>query len=229
MLRYKACKNSIVTLELIDNSVTNEKRKDVFDSRYAKFRCDKAKVINITNVKTGETMKKDQSISRYHDPLVYILEKIVKTNFNKNLDTVCTEGIHYFKTKEAAVSWFYGQYSNFPDGKWIRWHQNGQKNQEGTFKYGLEDGKWIGYHENGNKKYEGTYKDGKGDGKWIRWHENGQKNQEGTYKNEKRDGKWIYWFYNGQKESEITYKNGERDGKWIYWHDTGEIHYEHTY
>ena len=47
--------------------------------------------------------------------------------------------------------------------------------------------KYIEYHPNGNKKEEGTYKDGEKEGLWTVRHENGQKEDEKTYK----DGKFI--------------------------------------
>jgi len=57
MLRYKACRNSIVTLELLEDTKNNEKRKNVVNDKYAKFRCDGAKVVNITNVKLEKKWK----------------------------------------------------------------------------------------------------------------------------------------------------------------------------
>ena len=125
-------------------------------------------------------MEKDRSILKSN--FVYSLDKIVKTDFNKNLDTVCTEGIQYFKTKEAALSWFYGQVGeNFPDGKWTTWYENGQKRYEGIYKDDEYDGKWIWWYENGNKETEGTYKDGIQDGKWTQWWNDGSEVYEGIY------------------------------------------------
>ena len=78
----------------------------------------------------------------------------------------------------------------------------------------VNENKW---HENGQKKEEGTYKDGEPAGKWIRWNENGQKHSEGSYKDGKPNGKWTEWHENGQKEEEGTYKDGklvEIIGRW---------------
>ena len=227
MLRYKACKNSIVTLELLNDTKTNEKRKDVFDSRYAKFRCNRAKVINITNVKSGKNIEKDHSI--YSPWCHYQVGEIVKTNFDTDLNKICSEGIHYFKTEEAALSWFYKRcMKNLPDGNLTSWYENGRKDSEGSCKNGKAHGEWIEWYEDGPKFSEGTYKDGNRDGKWIRYHENGKKKQEGTYKNGEHDGKWIYWHENGQTRSEGAYKNG-KVGKWTYWDDTGNKCYEFIY
>ncbi len=208
MLRYKACRNSIVTLELLNDSVTNEKRKWVVDADHAKFRCNKAKVIDITNVKTGELMEGDLSI--YFASFTYPLgEEVNVTYFDENLDDVCTGGIHYFKTKEAAFSWFYSQQDEyFPDGKQTTWYENGQKKIEQTFKGGLRDGKRISWYENGHKSYECTYKNGEKDGKWTQWHYNGNKLSEGTYKDGYKNGKWTEWWDNGQIKFEETYNGG---------------------
>jgi hypothetical protein len=61
---YKACQNSIVTLQLLEDTVTNENRKDVVDDNYAKFRCDKALVVDITSVETERSLQKDKSFYR---------------------------------------------------------------------------------------------------------------------------------------------------------------------
>ena len=223
MLRYKACRKSIVTLELLDDSINNEKRNGVVDDKYSKFRCDKAKVISITEVKTGEKMEKDVSI--FHHKFEYRVGKIVKTDFDEDINKVCARGIHYFKTEEAALSWFYREYS-CPDGKHMRWHENGWKQSEETFKNGEMDGNWIGWWKNGTKRSEGIYKNGIYDGKWIYWWSNGNKKSESTYKDGKKDGKWTYWLETGQKVSEGTYK--DEDGNWIYWYTNGNKKSEGT-
>ncbi len=209
MLRYKACRKSIVTLELLDDSINNEKRL-VVDDKYAKFRCDRAKVVNIVNVKTDEKMEKDISI--FSGNFVYTLGREVSVfYFNENINEVCARGIHYFKTKDAALSWFYTQKNqNFPDGKWIKYHENGRKRLEGTYKDGKKYEKWIRYYVDGEKNFEGMFKNGNHDGKWIYWWPNGQKRSEGTWKDGKLDGKWIDLDMNGEKETEEIYKDGKR-------------------
>ena len=209
MLRYKACRNSIVTLELLEDTINNEKRDGVVDKKYAKFRCNTAKVVNIRNIKTGEKINSDISI--FDGNFVYNLGNVIMvTYFNENLNEVCARGIHYFKTKGAALSWFYTQKNqNFHDGKWIKYHENGRKRLEETYKDGNRDGKVIGYFVDGEKNFEGMFKNGNRDGKWIYWWPNGQKHSEGTWKDGKLDGKWIDWDMNGEKETEEIYKDGK--------------------
>ncbi len=221
MLRYKACKNSIVTLELLEDTKNNEKRDGIVDDKYAKFRCDRAKVISIVNVKTGKTMENDNSIIRMK--FIYSLGEIVKTNFDPDLNEICASGIHYFKTREAAVVWFYRQNDEkFPDGNWISWRENGQKFTEGTYKNGKAHGKCIGWRGNGQKLSEGTYKNGKKHGKCIQFDVDGNKFFEGTFKDGKKDGKRTEWWSNGNKRSEGMYKDGEKYGEWAYWCNTGQ-------
>ena len=148
---YKACRNSIVTLKPLIDTINNELKEDIADPLHAKFRCDKIHVISIINVKTNEEMNQDKSI--YDESFIYKTGEIVScNNFDNNINIVCGKGIHYFKTEEAALSWFYQNTS-----------------------YSFQNGKMTCWHDNGNKKYEVSYKDGKRDGTWTWWYKNGNK------------------------------------------------------
>ena len=54
----------------------------------------------------------------------------------------------------------------------IQSSENGQKDEERTYKDGKEDGKWAEWYSNGQKEYERTYKDGKFISREC-WDENG--------------------------------------------------------
>jgi len=92
---------------------------------------------------------------------------------------------------------------------------------------GIEKVKYEGYHKNGQKEEERTYKDGIEDGLRTTWYWDGRKRSEGTYKDGKRDGKWTEWsggetftgespespdaiFRPYHKRFEKTYKDGKR-------------------
>ena len=141
------------------------------------------------------------------------------------------------------------------DGKWIRWHGNGQKEHEVNYK----DVKLVSqtdylYYENGQEFAELNYKDGKKDGKWTFWYKNGRKDEESyykdgdlvnetifkynyltgqitgqSYKDGKKDGKWTKWYKDGEKKYEKNYKDGKKDGKWTEWDENGQIKSEATY
>jgi len=75
------------------------------------------------------------------------------------------------------------------------------------FKDGKPDGLWTKWHENGQKEIEGTYKDGNEDGLWTFWLEYGQKSGEQNYK----DGELISqkWWNNKGEEIE-TYQESKK-------------------
>ncbi len=184
---YKACQNSIVTMELYEDSLTNEKRKDVFDSLHAKFRTNKVKVISIIDPDTKIKMDEDRSI--HDESFIYkIGQTITESNYYSNINEICAAGIHYFKTYEAALSWYY-------------------RNTSDKIK---KNGTYIGWRENGQKFYERIYKDGKLHGLCQEWYSNGQKECEDNYKDGKLDGLCQYWYY-GEKQKcyEKNYKDGE--------------------
>ena len=226
---FKACRNSIVTLEPLEDMINNEKRKDVSDPLHAKFRCDKAKVISIINVKTGEEMDQDESI--YDEYFIYKKNKIVSCgNFNSHVNTVCAAGIHYFKTHEAALSWFYRNditFNNnitFPDGKCVGWHDNGIKEYEKFFKNGKKDGEWREWwYETGRIKCREFYKNGMRNGELIDWYSNGKIKCKVFYKNGHGDGEWREWYETGRIKCIEFYKNKKRNGERVKWYETGKI------
>ena len=155
------------------------------DLFHAKFRCNRAMVKCVINTSTGKEMDHDYSI--YDNNFIYKKNKIIIcNNYNTHINIVCTSGIHYFKTKETALSWFFQQQDmKHPDGKWTSWF------------------------ENGNKYCEGSYKNDKKNGKWTSWYDNGHKHYEGSYKNGNENGKWTYWYCSGSKRCCEFYKDGE--------------------
>ena len=227
---YKACKNSIVTMELLARSGTNETRSGIIDPNYAKFRTDKVKVVSIINVKSGEMMSED--VSNYARNFIYRVGKIISCRDYDFDDTVCSRGIHYFKTYEAALSWYY---RNNPvvkrtNGTDIGWYASGQKEYELNYKDGKQDGKEESWYRNGQKRYKWNFKDRKQDGKQESWFDNGQKWYEGNYKDGNKDGKQERWYNeNGQKWYEENYKDGKPDGKHIGWYQNGAKEYERNY
>ena len=156
---YKAGNNGIIIMELLHDSITNELRDDVVDSNFAKFRTDKVKVISIINLETKESMNRDSSI---HDPsFVYEVGKIISTEYDSNINAVCTRGIHYFKTYEAALSWYYTYVSKaITTGIYRKYRENGQKHRETEYVNGYKHGFDIIYNEYGQRYTEFKYVNG---------------------------------------------------------------------
>ena len=71
------------------------------------------------------------------------------------------------------------------------------------------------FYESGQKEKEGSCKYGKKDGKWTEWRLDGTRTVEGMFKDSEKHGQWTYWYRNGQKDRERSYFHGEKDEKWI--------------
>ena len=104
MLRYKAVQpHHYAILELLPDSNTNETRT-VVDSDHARYRADKVFVLDIIDVFNEQNHLKE-SFSWHMRGFKYKVGEICSVNdFNHAIENICTTGIHYFKTKEAAIS-----------------------------------------------------------------------------------------------------------------------------
>ena len=202
---YKSCSTDndswIVVLQLADRSITNQCRLSIGhpNRKYAKFRASKAKVIDIIH-KFDQTKIIDsvKSSSHYYK-IEYVKGTIVLPNaFDTNLSKVCSSGIHFFESIEAAFYFELDGLKNYV-GHWISWYCNGHKEKEGELLDRTYNGRWIFWHNNGRKKSEGNYSRSSRINHWIFWYEDGQKRGEGTYLNGVRGDDWTYWNKYGQK------------------------------
>ena len=94
---YKKANGCIVELLILEDS----KRSS---ATTMKCRCDKAKVLDIENIDTGE--KVEEVYSDYDPKFIYKVGKIVSVdNFNHNRWNECSTGIHFFMNKENALNY----------------------------------------------------------------------------------------------------------------------------
>jgi len=199
---YKAGKNSIITLELLLESKTNEGRDDVVDPNFAKFRTNKAKVISIVNPQTNDTMDKD--CSDYDRSFKYTVGQVVdESEYDDNINKICAAGIHYFKTYEAALSYYWGLFM---------WHTDV-----------LPDGAYIFYHDNGKEECRLSYANEMLEGEYVMWYKDGTKSLKYNYKNNKFHGKCTEWHANGSKIQEYNFENGDMKGEQKLWKSNGTL------
>lgn len=76
----------------------------------------------------------------------------------------------------------------------------------------FKDGKYIHWHENGQKQLEGNYKNNKLNGKWVAWYKSGTKRFEVEFENGENAGQWRSWGENGEEQVNMNYKNGKLNG-----------------
>ena len=222
----------IAKLEILGK--TNENRKNIANPQYAKYRTSKVKVLKIFHMSADETQVNDEiqiikQMNGLHDTnFVYTIgEEIRVDDYDEDVNVVCSRGIHYFKTPYQAKMWNLSL--NNYTGKYIEWHDNGNKKKEEEYKDGRKEEKFIEWHRTGTLQCEGEFKDGKLEEKWIRWYDDGQKESEGEYKDGEKEGKWIAWHRTGNIWYEGEFKDGKLEGKWIRWYDNGQKESEGEY
>ena len=94
---YKKADDCIIKLLILENS----KRSN---ATTFKCRCDKAKVLEIKDIKTGESMEKARS--NYNPNFVYKVGEIVTVeDFDDDRWHECSTGIHFFMNKENALNY----------------------------------------------------------------------------------------------------------------------------
>lgn len=94
---YKKAKDCIIKLLIMEDSKRNS-------ATTLKCRCDKAKVLDIEKIDTGE--KIESTPSDYDINFVYKVGEIVKVDdFDENRWNECSSGIHFFMNKENAIKY----------------------------------------------------------------------------------------------------------------------------
>ena len=94
---YKKADGCIIKLLILEDS----KRSS---ATTAKCRCDKAKVLEIKDINTGESMEKARS--NYNPNFIYEVGKIVTVeDFDDDRWNECSTGIHFFMNKENALNY----------------------------------------------------------------------------------------------------------------------------
>jgi hypothetical protein len=105
-IKYKRCGWDILIELLLEHNKqrgeTNESRTNVRDPRFATFRASKLFVTKIYSLKTDKWLYKVTN-QCYESTAKYRVGQWVKAQkWDPQLDIVCTHGIHYFNTLEAA-------------------------------------------------------------------------------------------------------------------------------
>lgn len=94
---YKKANEHLIKLLILEDS----KRSS---ATTLKCRCDKAKVLSITNIKTGKEIR--EIASDYDKNFIYKVGKIVKVkDFDEDRWNECSTGIHFFINKENAINY----------------------------------------------------------------------------------------------------------------------------
>ena len=203
-LCYKSCGNYIVTMTKLPDTITNESRTGIVDPMHAKFRADKLLVVTIEHKLTGESIKRIQNTSYCHK-IWYDVSMIVDvSDYDQDPNEVCSTGIHYFLSREAAFYWD----NNIENGPVRAWYSNGQVREEYTLVAGKMHGTCRRWHFNCKPRQDCNYVAGKLHGHYQFWYYTGQKRRDCHYINDKLHGHYQSWYQNGEQCEDTIYVNG---------------------
>lgn len=244
MYIYKSAKDYIIKLELsIDDSVFTNMDRIVKNKEHAKYRCNKARVVQIYNKHNNQ---KINSISSDHDfHFIYNVGDIVEVyDYDKNTDNTCSNGIHFYLTEETAYYHELLRYCQKYTGEYKSWYDDGGISRQCVYLDGMMHGKCIDWYKNGKIHRYSTCENGEQIGEYIMWHDNGNiavyvYEQEKYLNGEKnmyswyRDGKpkeyilcnkfQMKWNNNGELIKKLTYVNGILYDIWHMFYDNGKI------
>jgi hypothetical protein len=146
---YKLClEKYLIITEDTENTINNETRKNIINKDYANYRASEQKTIDIINI--NDFNDKPEFINNSYFDAVnnvpftvqYRIGSITKAeNFNHDIASVFTGGIHYYKKPERAL--FNRNVPKDYTGGWIYWCSDGQKAFEGRLINGLKHGSWT--------------------------------------------------------------------------------------
>jgi hypothetical protein len=226
---YKSCGEWIVIMKKFPETVTNETRSGVKNRSYGKFRANLLFVVQIVNkIDSNKTIDSIQN-TFYDEKITYVVDQeIFVENFDMDLDTVCSTGIHFFNTYAAAFFFEFDLIKNY-SGQFYSWCDNGNVTCKGNYLNGKKSGLWIYYNDYGQLLSEYNYVNGKLSGLWFDWYLNGKKRLEQNYLNGVKMGPVMTWFHNGTKCCEGNYSNGKKVGLWTVWFTSGNKYYEGNY
>jgi antitoxin component YwqK of YwqJK toxin-antitoxin module len=222
---YKSASNYIIELDInLDTTLTNLNR-EVIDENYAKYRCNKAIVVKIYN-KFDEKEEIDRIRSDHDDRFEYIKGKdVYEPKYNLIMDEVCTTGIHFYITKEAA---FYYNLSSINDGIFKKWFADGKPLKKCSYKDDKLEGLYETWYKNGNRQTKCSYKDDKLEGLYENWYEYGNRQSKCNYKDHKLEGLYEAWYANGNRQSKCSYKDDKLEGLYEEWYENGDRNFTYS-
>ena len=203
-ISYIGSTKVLITLLIPDDALTNKNRYTILNSLHAKYRCNKAYVIDIVD-ENNNTYDFVES-AFYNKKLIYIKNKLITSEFNDDILIENGKGIHYFIDVHTALNYkvpILQQCWLDTDDVYRDYYGNGQLHQE--IKYTLDNNKRISnkliqkYFPTGQIKLDYNLRINKYDGLYREWFANGIMKKRLTYNNNKVISYVEYWDIRGNK------------------------------
>ncbi len=116
-IKYKCL---VVLKKPNENFQCNENRKRVIDKNFAKFRCNGLITVAIYNMYTKQFVNylyhRIRLVSGSYEIAYEVKNISIPDDYDQNLDVICTSGIHYFLSLEAALNYKYGILERYVTG-----------------------------------------------------------------------------------------------------------------
>jgi len=100
-------------------------------------------------------------------------------------------------------------------GESLRWHDNGQIEQQGDYVDGVREGLVRSWYADGQMRGEGRLHRNRRIGTWTMWHKNGQKRIETAYELGLKHGRSTAWDADGNVIETGEYARKKKHGTWI--------------
>ena len=210
IIGYKmASWDKLVILEIPPTALHNMNRTNIADRRFAKYRCSEAFVKEIVDLKTGINVM--EAFSKQVGSFNYVVgQRVFPEFFDRNLEKVCTGGIHYFIDRPRAE-----MYERKPfNGVHKEWYDDGLLSSECVYRNGRVEGVLKVWHKNGQLALTRFYKNGLLQGESKLWYENGKLHRVENFKDGMFHGVSKEWDEDGNLTEECLYDDGYLSKNW---------------
>lgn len=133
----------LIELYIPDYAMTNIKRKNIINPETASYRSNIAFVKNITNILTNKehyTAESMYSINYTNKMFLYVVNRLIETDYDTNINNECSNGIHFFLSKEVALQYALSKIEN---GDLFTYYLDGSIKTKTSYK----DGKLLSYYD----------------------------------------------------------------------------------
>jgi hypothetical protein len=194
----------LIILYIPHDSLTNKNRTNIIDPVHAKYRCNRAYVLDI--VDGNYNSYKFAASGFYSKKILYEKNKIIESEFDEDITIENGKGIHYFIDRDTALNYrvpILQQYwSNYPNLYRI-YYGSGQLHTE--INYITDENNRIlykiiqEYYSCGQIKLDYNLAINKYDGLFREWYESGIMKKRLTYEKNKVVSYVEHWDVRGNK------------------------------
>jgi antitoxin component YwqK of YwqJK toxin-antitoxin module len=114
-------------------------------------------------------------------------------------------------------------------GFWVFHHENGQKAQALSYKYGQLEGEFLSFYTDGNLKEKKYFSNGLLEGEYKIYNKNGQLVLLKFYSKGIINGDCTYWYESGVKSYIYRWKNGKKEGIAESYYENGSLMWKRNF